>query len=232
MLFAIMAVRNEADRWLHPALAHLEKRGIQTLVCDDRSTDDSVSVARQFSNVVVTCRPENLPSFLQHEGHFRQWCWTELAKCGARKGDWVLSIDADEFLIGETLPGESEVTGWGIHHPEVWGFDSDGTPVIRTDGFWGDDAQLRLAPWRDCAPIFPDRAMGSGSLPLYARDIVASTPWLTLLHYGYARHEDRIAKYERYMEHSFGHNPTHIASILVHPTLKRWEGEVPCLQPA
>lgn len=232
MLHAVMAVKNEAERWLRPVLADLETRGVATLVCDDGSTDDSISVARQFTNVVVTSRPEGIPSFLQHEGYFRQWCWTELVKCAVREGDWVLSIDADEFLLGEpNANAADEITAWSIPMVIVWGIE-DGIVYERKDGFWGTDEQPRLARWQNRVPVFPDRKMGSGSLPLYARKNVVHSPWERIMHFGYARPEDRAAKYERYTTHSFGHNSQHIESIRTSPTLVRWEGRVPCLQPA
>jgi hypothetical protein len=44
---------------------------------------------------------------------------------------------------------------------------------------------------------------------------------LAIMHFGYARHEDRIAKHARYST-TRGHNPRHIASILTTPQLVRW----------
>lgn len=236
MIYAIMPVKNEAGRYLFDTLGRLRELGVQTLVCDDGSTDDTVAVAEQFSMVSVVHRPEGIPSFLQHEGYFRQWCWSKLAVLGVQPGDWVASVDADEFLTG--LPGgimerddASDVTALAIKKVEMWGME-DGQYYKRVDGFWGLIEDVRFARWQDRQPIFPDRKMGSGCVPMYAMDTVVLAPWINLLHFGYMRPEDRREKHRRYTEHAFGHNPRHIDSILQQPKLEPYKGWKPSLPPA
>lgn len=233
MLYAVMPVKDEADRWLSSTLSHLAKRRIGVLVCDDGSTDDTVAIAQQFENVTVVSRPVGIPSFLEHEGYFRQWCWSELPALGIAEDDWVLAIDADEFFLGEPkLDAPKAITAWAIPVVEIWAVDDEGAIYERKDGFWPHNDQPRLARWQDRTPVFRDRKMASGSIPLYAQNGVLRTNWERILHFGYARSIDRQRKYERYTLHNFGHNPIHIESILTSPSLERWAGEVPCLQAA
>lgn len=234
MLYAVMATRNEAGRWLHESLAQLLTLDIPVLVCDDRSEDETVEIAQGFPNVKVSRRPNGVAPFMQHEGHFREWCWYRMGMefPVSESDDWVVSIDADEILLGKVTPGEGPISGWTPNRHEVWGFDpEDGAPLIRVDGFWAQAQQPRLARLQP-RPDFPDRALASGSIPSYARHEVGHTPWMTIMHLGYACEEDRREKYDRYTDHPFGHNPQHIESILSQPKLERWTYEFPCPQPA
>lgn len=242
MIYAVMPVKNEASRWLTDTLAHLDSMNITVLVCDDSSEDETCEIADGFLNTVVVQRPDSVPTFLQHEGRFRQWCWESLGECfEPEESDWVLAIDADEFLVGmldrfnpflhTNFAFKSPTTAWSLTVAEAWGLDDDRTPLIRKDRFWALNQQIRLTQWR-ADTTFPDRNMASGSVPTYARDGARHTPFLTILHYGYVRPEDRQSKYERYKAHPAGHNPAHIDSIMLPPQLERWDGEVPCLQPA
>lgn len=236
MIYAVMPVKNEAERYLWDTLGRLRELGVRTLVCDDSSTDDTLLIAEEVG-VAVSERPLGIPSFLQHEGYFRQWCWTEIPKhFDVSEGDWIVSIDADEFLtglLGNLLDQEdaSDVTALKVRSIEIWG-QEDGFLYRRVDGFWNHIEHTRFARWQDRTPLFPDRKMASGCVPMYATKNVVFAPWVNILHFGYMRTEDRREKSARYTEHSFGHNPRHVESILHNPKLEQYKGWTPCLRPA
>lgn len=234
----LLCVRNEADRYLKTCI-EWNKTFLDTLfVYDDQSTDDTAEIARSLGAWVET-RPDNRLSFLEHEGEFRQASWEafEIAM-NPDVGDWVLAFDADEFLIGP----RGLDAGWLLRHTaaslavnhslgcrlvirEVFGIDeASGAPLVRTDGFWGGITGLRLFQYRT-GGRFTNRKLGCGSTPFYVEPIEDSS-LLELLHFGYARQEDRIAKHDRYFDQP-GHNKTHIDSILGEPVLVPWQGEVP-----
>jgi hypothetical protein len=49
-----------------------------------------------------------------------------------------------------------------------------------------------------------------------------------LMHLGYARVEDQVAKHARYSSLlAHGHADSHVQSIVGAKTLKRWEGPIP-----
>jgi glycosyltransferase involved in cell wall biosynthesis len=250
MLYALMPVRNEADRWLDLTLFDLTQIEIPILVCDDQSTDSTIEVAHRYRNVTVVERPDDVPSFLEYESKFRQWCWNQLP---CKEGDWVLCLDADEFLVSvgegqdhaegywlrqyiKALEGLEEQFGfsWPCSFTvrEVWDFDENGDALIRTDGWWAANEPIRLVKWFPDA-TYDDAKMASKAVPnhpnygsvFHSQDPGPSR--LTVLHYGYAKDQDKQAKYERYKAHPAGHNPVHIESILARPTLEPWINETP-----
>lgn len=236
-----MVVRNEADRYLDCSLSwHLPiLDGLH--VYDDRSTDDSVDLATSHG-AVVTTRDPDVPSFVQHEGQFRQAAWRAFeAAMMPEAGDWVLAIDADEFLVSRaheadslwSAVNEALQNGWVarmVRIPEVFAVSNEHgeltQPQVRMDGYWGGIQGTRLFSYQPHGQ-FSNKPMGSGSEPTY---VAGNGPWgpptddLFLLHYGYAFTADQQAKYARYSQLVHGHSNAHVESIITEPTLVRWDG--------
>jgi hypothetical protein len=106
--------------------------------------------------------------------------------------------------------------------PEVFGFDQDGMPLIRTDGLWSTIHAPRLFAWRPGGTY----AIGDFGVPAVPSYVMAS-PWfsadnISLMHYGYADPFDQKSKYERYRGHN-GHANAHVESIMAQRTLVRWD---------
>ena len=85
-ILGVMPVRDEADRWLDASLSWQKNFLDDIFVYDDRSTDRTLQIALKHTpNVKV--RSEDEPSFLEHEGKFRQNCWNlfcHLWRCNGR----------------------------------------------------------------------------------------------------------------------------------------------------
>lgn len=234
--FALLPTRNEANRYLRECLIWHSWIFDGIFVFDDRSTDNTVDIARDYATVEIRVQD---PSFAQHEGQFRQQAWDAMvARFQPTERDWIFALDADEFLVSNeglsqtTLLYCAAIQAENNHQdsvtipiPEV--FSTSANEVyIRTDGFWAGLAQPRLCKYRPNAQ-FSNKKMASGSLPTYANLAPADNNCsLNLLHFGYARAEDRYVKHERYKDVP-GHNPTHVASILTKPKLQKWEGPIP-----
>lgn len=236
-LHGLLCVRNEADRYLYACVAWHRAFLDGMFVYDDQSTDDSAEIARQLGARVET-RPDNVMSFMQNEGEFRQASWEafEIAM-DPDPGDWVLAIDADEFLVvprgmdpawllRHTACALIENRSIGCRLPvrEVFAVNELGVPMIRVDGYWGGITGLRFFQYRT-GGRFTNRKLGCGSTPFYV-DPSEESKALELLHYGYARHADRIDKHNRYFGQP-GHSGTHIDSIIAEPVLVPWSGAVP-----
>lgn len=231
-----IVVKNEADRYLEKALSNALSYLDEIFVYDDRSDDESAEIALSLGCRTVR-RPEDKPSFMEHEGEFRQSAWNAFVRVmGLREGDWVFSFDADEFLVADDRSFEAAISsalqrnasGVIIPIPEIFEVNEEGL-FARQDGFWGQIRGSRLFPFRHFG-FFEDKSMGCGSEPTYVRNGYLSNQnyGITLLHLGYAREEDRVAKYERYSSlPDHGHNSDHIESILKPPVLRKWEGKVP-----
>lgn len=223
-----MVTRNEATRYLEPCLESLTKIVDDVVIMDDRSTDDTIDICKAHG-ATVTSRPAGVPSFVEDESAFRSAAWRTL-RAAAGRHDWILCVDADEMLIarlGEvrrwldrmaTL-GE-DVDGYSLKVREVFEI-RDGVPMIRTDGYWGQITALRFCRWVP-DDTFWERTMGCGSVPKRVR-IVSQAHSVEMLHYGYARPEDRDAKHRLYTARS-GHNISHVRSILTRPTLEPYLG--------
>ncbi len=234
---ASLVLRNEADRYLASVLEWNSQWWDELFVYDDQSTDITLSICAEYTDKIVS-RPNGITTFMEDEGAYRQAAWGAMIDtCNLSDGDWVFSLDADEFLVGgddlyQELRGvvrACEASGsnaWAVPIPEVW--DSAGPLRIRTDGFWGTMTLPRLTvirpEWK-----FHNKKMGCGSTPSYSyANMFTNEPTLKLLHFGYARDEDRQVRSSRYLAlRNHGHNPKHIKSILATPTLKTWEGQTP-----
>lgn len=237
-LYALTVMKNEANRYLESFLQHHAGMFDGHAFYDDQSTDRSVQIVNDLgdNSCLAGVREDHEPSFLEHEGQFRQnaWNWAENLFC-LQEGDWVLSIDADEMLMTQDL---TRVCNWAFNEvicfsiPEVFMVDVDGAPWVRTDGYWGNLSGPRMCKWKGYPfGTYNDLSMACGSLPAYYDSMSYGqevTPDATILHYGYAKHEDRLAKYQRYNGLP-GHNPKHIESIMQKPTLEKWEGTYPVM---
>lgn len=236
--YAIMVVKNEAGRYLAQSVAWLRQAVDELVVFDDGSIDATVRVARE-TGALVGVRDFGAPAFLENESKFRQSAWWFLeATLQPTGNDFVVSVDADEFLVdrGDRSPREAleEVIAQAreegcdsieIPKAEVFGA-LDSRPLVRTDGEWGKIREQRIAHWPD-SPTFRDQKLAGGSLPKLSGPVLrAGNP--TLLHLGYMRPVDRLAKYQRYRALS-GHSRKHIESIKERPALEPWANPLPDL---
>lgn len=229
-----MVVRNEADRYLNSVLRwHSFVDDMH--IYDDQSTDDTAHRAA-FKGAIVDVRPEGVPSFLEHEGLFRQAAWEAFeAQCDPQLGDWVLLLDADEFVVGERSVLEEEVDAaeavlaksLDVRIHEV--FDVRGVvPLIRKDGYWPDIQARRIVRYEP-GGRFPQRELACGSHPTYVAESKSlAAQHVSILHYGYAAKSDRMNKYTRYVDRP-GHSKLHVESILRKPELEPWTGRIPIL---
>lgn len=244
-ILGLMVTRNEAGRYLGPALTWAERFLDDLFVLDDQSDDGTAQVVADFG-AMVAVRPNGVPSFIEHEGAFRQAAWDYMSHhMHLGPTDWVFSFDADEFLtsvdnsdIGTNLRLDAaqavenakyadrgdRMLAVGFHVPEVFHAEEEQI-AIRTDGYWDKIFQTRLVRWEP-GQRFADKPMACGSVPERAIKGGLVSHRCKLLHFGYANPEDRIKKHQRYMNRP-GHSTSHVASIVSQPKLRTWEGVNP-----
>lgn len=223
-LFCFVVAKNEAAKFLPSWINHYRNMFDGVHFFDDQSTDSTPTLAK-LAGYDVTVRPDDVPSFRQHEGNFRQHAWdTAVEKLGVQEGDRIFAPDCDEFVMCDRDTLLTLQTPTTFHIDEIWQFGVDGT-FKRSDGTWPSNKGIRLVTF-DESKRFNETRVGSGSTPegiptQYQSDI-------RLLHYGYAYPGAPSERYERYKNLSGNaHSPGHINSILARPKLKRYEMPTP-----
>lgn len=215
-VYAYMVTKNEADRYLLAALHSLFDAVDGIFVYDDRSTDGTVDLLNELQ-VPYNVRSPLSVGFQEDESKFRQDAWYFMEReFHPVPGDWIFSLDADEQLRTRTHLREvatTECDGLWMKIHEMWAPDQ-----VRVDGYWGGITGMRFCEYKP-GGFFVKKRMGGGSVP----DYVSNASWTSradILHYGYFNPDERQPKMERYLTNrSNGHNPTHIRSIILPPTL-------------
>jgi glycosyltransferase involved in cell wall biosynthesis len=215
-LIASAIVHNEANRYLGIWLDHLLRFCDEVRVVDDASGDDTRAILdRERVHVLTNERRE----FFVHEGRARQrlleWTWQSLP-------DYVLSIDADEFVGDPNALRVAMRRGapvYTLQMEEVWRADEERL-FVRTDNQW----RPRPCPilWRAPASrdpslwSIPNVQLACGREPIAVRRTRARVSGSSVFHFGWANQSERPARAERYFEHDKGrfHKDAHLQSIL------------------
>jgi glycosyltransferase involved in cell wall biosynthesis len=229
-LLAAMIVRDEAARYLPRVLASLQRFCDTILILDDGSTDNSVQVGNAYGALVRSAKPSVWQT--EGEGAARNRL-LELTLRYQPAPDWVLSIDADEFVADgpglrrflETVEPDEYPAAVSLTMKEVWEGGPDGLR-IRVDGEWGprecpvlwtppsvrlDASERFVRGWS-----IPERALACGREPEIVRFATTIPSGYDLLHYGWADPYEREARAERYEIADGGryHASEHLRSIL------------------
>src|SRR5690606_31029008 len=85
---------------------HLARTVDLVLIVDDKSDDGTYEWLKDFErgspvDMRATVRSDHVSSFAQDESEFRQWAWWWMSVVSGAEidTDWILAIDADEFLV-------------------------------------------------------------------------------------------------------------------------------------
>ena len=219
-LIASLIVRNELNRYLPLAVEHLLSFCDEIRLLDDGSDDGTYEslVDRELSGDPVKALRNPGPAFFEYESRARQTLneWTMVGK-----PDYVLSIDADEFvadpyIVKECMQRRRPV--YTLNMLEVWEANELNLS-LRVDGHWGP----RLCPILWQAPVrltrewaIPDRKLACGREPERVRRTPHRKSGTDVLHFGWTNEAERQARAERYFEHDQGkfHRDAHLQSIL------------------
>lgn len=252
MIYGLMVVKDEEERYLQSCLQWASRFLDLIFVYDDLSLDNSAGIAGQ-EGAVVAYRDDATPTFMENEGLFRDAAWKAFEKkIEPSEDDWVLALDADDFFVGsvagvnvESL--ERTALDDYISHAEyvnkisvalqfhqVWRNDTG--VWLRSDGWWKKDKRPQLFRYRPDGTMVRNAeiTLATGCWPTYANaSPLTNVSYGGVLHYGYARDEDKQEKYDRYMGKieqdgkKQRHDKKHIKSIIETPQLVEWKGNVP-----
>ena len=229
-LVASMVVKNERSRYLPEVIGHLLEFCDKIVVLDDGSTDGTGEWlddnTKGWDRIVVHHLDPEDGFFSGHEGRKRQQLLTHTLNEGP---DWVLSIDADEFISDGKLVREyveSDVQArrlvGTLDMEEVWKIGDHGL-FVRIDGGWRPHPipclwSAHLSGMRGRALRIADKALACGREPDAVRRYFprARPTGASILHFGWANQSARRPRYERYVEADGGkfHRNTHLESIM------------------
>lgn len=245
MFYGLMVTKDEENRYLQSCLQWAFTFLDSVFVYDDLSLDGTATIAAR-EGAIVEYRDANDPTFLDNEGVFRNNSWLAFEeRVRPDENDWVLALDADDFFVGSCRPGGLQnyqrlAMEEYASHAEYVGRDSVALTFhqvwknelgiwTRQDGYWPKDKRPQLFRYRRGGTMIrdPKKKLATGCWPTYAdHEPLTTVSYGGMLHYGYARDEDKKAKYDRYSSHK-GHGGEHIESILKPAKLAEWRGEIP-----
>lgn len=225
-LVASVIVKNELGRYLEPCISHLLAFCDQVVVLDDGSSDGTADAlydhAERDDRLVVQFVDRNDGFFEGHEGRKRQ---ALLEFTLNQKPDWVLSIDADEFIadshqLRKFLDQPRQVGSLVMQ--EIWGMNTEGLQV-RQDGGWRPHPipclwHTSLRGPRGMPLRIADRALACGREPDGVKRMAgrARGTGTSILHFGWANPAEREGRYQRYVTADGGrfHQNAHLESIM------------------
>lgn len=219
---ASLIVHNELDRYLIPCLMHLQKWVDVIVILDDNSTDGTQDVLRGLTwDCEVVVRGNESVTFRENEGAARSTL-SELTL--EQQPDWVLAIDADEFVgngtqVRECLETDNGPLVWKLCMSEVWKVNSE-KMYIRIDGGWRPHEAPILWSTRIAGQHgIQAKELASGRVSsevLRENSRRAGVTGQQVFHFGWTSEPERERRWRRYHEQDGGrfHASQHIASIM------------------
>lgn len=197
-LTAMMVVRNEADRYLRRCLESLLTFTDNIVILDDASEDNTPEICLRYPRVRLYRQSQSM--FLTDEAELRRKLWHYTLE---NKPEWILSIDADEFLeesfVKEVpyLLRQNTFKAVGFRLFDCWGNES----YFRVDGLWNPWLRgfstylIQYQPQLESA--WPPLKFHCGRLPLAYRRLAHYESAVRIKHLGWANPADITAKYEQ-----------------------------------
>ncbi len=223
-----MIVRNESGRYLRRMLEFYRDIIDAAVIIDDNSTDDTPDICREVLQGIPLQLIQLPESQFMNEYLLRMFSWSETGKTNP---DWILCLDSDE-IFEEAFKTQIEDVIRQTDYDAIYFrlYDMWSETHYRDDAYWRahqfyQPFLVRYRPGLDY--VWKETPVHCGRLPL---NIKASFTYLLhparLRHYGWAKEEDRIAKYNRYLQHDpgakFGWQAQYDSILDPNPNLVEW----------
>ena len=233
MIRLSMIVKNEANRYLRPVLEAAKTFIHDAVIIDDGSTDDTVAVCREVLQDIPHTIIENKQSAFHNEWELRVQQWEATTQDNP---DWIMFLDADEMFearFGQDAHKLTEDSGCDLYAFRLYDFwDAE---HYRDDAHWRAHTVYRpfLLRYRAEFPYeFKKASQHCGRMPWNVFGLPHKRSAYRVKHYGWAREEDRIAKYNRYLaldpKGIHGSMAQYMSILDPNPNLKKWvEDELP-----
>lgn len=195
-----MIVKNEEGRYLREVLKSAKQYIDNAVIIDDGSIDNTVGIIQEVLKDIPYKLIKNEVSKFNNEVELRKQQWSETIKINP---DWILFLDADEIFENKfkeyvkVLMENTEVDGYLFRLYDFWNSEE-----YREDNLWNAHSIYRLFLIRyqeNFNYMFKESAQHCGRIPYNCIKLPYLVTTLRLKHYGWAKEEDRIEKYNRYM---------------------------------
>lgn len=196
-----MVVKNEANRYLRRVLESAKEYIDAAVIIDDGSCDNTVEICREILGDKDLKIIENEESKFSNEIELRKQQWDETINTNP---DWILFLDADEIFEDdfknhvENLLNDRNCDGYLFRLYDMWSED-----YYRNDNLWYAHKTYRpfmIRYQKNFNYIWNETAQHCGRMPANVLNLPYNKCLLRLKHYGWAKEDDRISKYNRYME--------------------------------
>lgn len=178
-MISVTILTKNSEKYLRDVL-----RSVQTfdevLIYDNGSTDNTLQIAREFSNVVI------------FQGTFNGFGTTHNQASSKAKHDWILSIDSDEIVTPEMV---QEIKALNLNKKAVYSFSRHNyfnNKFIKWCG-WYPDYQPRL--YNRTHTAFTDAKVHEAIITDTSELILLKSP---LIHYSYSSISDFLHKMHSY----------------------------------
>jgi glycosyltransferase involved in cell wall biosynthesis len=227
MIRLSMIVKNEEDRYLTRVLESALRYVDDAVIIDDASTDGTAALCRKLLRNIPCRVIENTEPKFHNEWELRYQQWTEST---SDNPDWLLFLDADEIFEDSFEEGVKELTadeGCWLYSFRLYDFWNE--EHYRDDTFWKAHYVYRpflLRYNQDYPYSFKRTNQHCGRMPFNVFEQPNQVSHYRVKHYGWAKEEDRIAKYERYMrfdpEGKYGSIYQYQSIMDADPKLVKW----------
>lgn len=226
-----MVVKNEGDRYLRRMLEDCKQYIHQAVIIDDGSTDHTVDVIQETLEGIPLKLIENPSSTFANEILLRKQQWNETI---ATSPEWIISLDADEIFeegFKRDLPALVQQDSFDVIYFRLYDMWSE--THYREDHIWKAHHMFRPFLLRYKPNIeyqWKETPQHCGRFPETILQFPYSCANARLKHYGCAKREDRIAKYERCMkldpDGKYGWLDQYKSFLDENPNLVSWEEEI------
>ena len=214
-LVASLITKNEMGRYLELCVEHLLSFCNEICVLDDGSDDGTFEYLDAHERINVIRNPG--PAFYEHEARARQALYEHTL---VSSPTYVLAIDADEFIGNPMAVRKACAEGkpvYTLSMLEIWHADTERLHY-RVDGFWSSQKSIPILYRPQPGWAIRDLQLACGREPqeVVALSRRATATGSAILHLGWTRVSERVARAERYDVHDGGrfHQDRHLQSIL------------------
>lgn len=223
-----MVVRNEEKRYLQRVLEKARFYINEAVIIDDASTDRSAEICKEILQGIPLLLIKNTVSKFGNEVSLRKQQWQETIQTHP---EWILNLDADEMFENKfkteikNLVSMPDTDGYCFRLYDFWS-----ETHYRSDRYWCAHHfykwlfLIRYQP-QQTPYYWGETPQHCGRFPILNLQKIRRSN-LRIKHYGWAREEDRIAKYNRYKkldpEAKYGWKEQYESILGPNPNLIPW----------